>query len=144
MKLFRFGILAGAIIVLDRLTKILFIRGASYQLPFVHLVLFENHGLVFSLPAPTWVSLLVMVVAILFVGTMLVRAMKKQKWNLVVAMSCIFLGALSNVLDRITYGFVIDFVFLGRWFPIFNLADLMIAAGLVLWLRDLTKPKHIA
>lgn len=141
MKVFRFGFLLGAFVVLDRLAKIFFLRGANREFSFVHLNLFENHGLVFSLPAPNWVSLLVMCVAMIFVAGIFVRAVQQQKRNVALAMTFIFLGALSNVLDRLTYGFVIDFVSFGRWFPIFNLADVMIAVGLVWWVRNLTKQK---
>jgi signal peptidase II len=37
-------------------------------------------------------------------------------------------GALGNLIDRINLGYVVDFVDIGFW-PIFNLADLSIVAG---------------
>lgn len=40
-------------------------------------------------------------------------------------------GAIANVADRFTAGSVIDFISIGRW-PIFNLADSMLIAGIVL------------
>ncbi|MEW5958612.1 MAG: signal peptidase II [Chloroflexota bacterium] len=40
-------------------------------------------------------------------------------------------GALGNLLDRIRHGHVIDFVDIGFW-PIFNLADLSIIAGVTI------------
>jgi signal peptidase II len=40
-------------------------------------------------------------------------------------------GALGNLLDRITRGYVVDFVDIGFW-PIFNVADLSIVLGVTL------------
>jgi signal peptidase II len=40
-------------------------------------------------------------------------------------------GALGNLLDRITRGYVVDFVDIGFW-PIFNLADLSIVFGVTI------------
>lgn len=37
-------------------------------------------------------------------------------------------GGLSNVVDRIVYGHVVDYVSLG-WWPVFNIADTMITVG---------------
>jgi len=53
-------------------------------------------------------------------------------------------GAIGNVLDYLLYGHVIDFfhfVFWGRSFPIFNLADSYITLG-VLGLILFTKQRH--
>jgi signal peptidase II len=40
-------------------------------------------------------------------------------------------GAVGNVLDRIMFGYVVDFMHLHRW-PIFNVADIAIVAGAAL------------
>ena len=44
------------------------------------------------------------------------------------------LGASSNLFDRLWYGYVIDWAYLGDWWPVFNLADVMVAAGLIMYL----------
>lgn len=43
-------------------------------------------------------------------------------------------GALSNLVDRLTRGFILDFIDLGFW-PVFNLADLavVVAVALIIW-----------
>jgi signal peptidase II len=40
-------------------------------------------------------------------------------------------GAIGNLLDRIRYGYVVDFIQLGFW-PVFNIADSCIVIGIIL------------
>jgi signal peptidase II len=42
-------------------------------------------------------------------------------------------GALGNYLDRVTRGYVVDFIHLRHW-PVFNAADIWVSAGLVLFI----------
>ena len=46
------------------------------------------------------------------------------------AINLVIWGALGNLYDRLTYGFVVDYVAF-KGLPIFNLSDLAIMAGLV-------------
>ena len=55
-------------------------------------------------------------------------------WGLMLITS----GAISNVIDRLHYGCVIDFIDLKFW-PIFNLADIFIIVGAILLLIKLFK-----
>ena len=43
----------------------------------------------------------------------------------------IFIGALSNILDRISYSFIIDYLDIFS-LSVINLADLMISAGIII------------
>ena len=54
-------------------------------------------------------------------------------------------GAIGNLIDRIHYGYVVDFVDIGFW-PIFNVADVSIVAGVAilaycLWREDRASSK---
>jgi signal peptidase II len=40
-------------------------------------------------------------------------------------------GAAGNLIDRLAYGYVVDFLDLG-WFPVFNLADAAVVVGAAL------------
>lgn len=42
-----------------------------------------------------------------------------------------FAGALGNVVDRVTHGYVVDFIHVKRW-PVFNVADVLVVCGLAL------------
>ncbi|MFX5493995.1 signal peptidase II, partial [Acinetobacter baumannii] len=55
------------------------------------------------------------------------------------ALALILGGAIGNVIDRVGYGHVIDFldVYVGNWhWPAFNLADSAICVGAVLFVVD--------
>jgi len=55
------------------------------------------------------------------------------------AMSCILAGAVGNVIDRLAYGYVVDFLqfhYAGWYFPSFNLADSAITIGAVAMILD--------
>ena len=55
------------------------------------------------------------------------------------AMACILGGALGNVIDRVAYGHVIDFLdfhWRGMHFPAFNVADSAISVGAVCMILD--------
>jgi len=54
----------------------------------------------------------------------------------------VILGALSNLLDRLKFGYVVDYLDL-RYFTVFNLADVMIVGGGVLILRELAKKGQV-
>ncbi len=49
------------------------------------------------------------------------------------ALAMLFAGAIGNLLDRLLRGYVVDFIHLVHW-PIFNVADVLIVAGALLWL----------
>lgn len=53
---------------------------------------------------------------------------RKDRKQTVILLTIILFGAISNIQDRLSYGYVIDFLEL-RYFTVFNLADIMISAG---------------
>lgn len=91
----------------------------------------ENVGIAFSLPINQ--TFLIFLIGIILVGLIFYSRtlfLKKDFLNL----SFVFLiiaGALSNLYDRIIFGFVIDYLDLS-YFTVFNLADVMIFCGVML------------
>ncbi len=133
-------IAATAVAALDQLTKWLlqssFAPGQRQAvLPFFDLVLVFNKGAAFSFlaNAPGWqtpVFIGIAALAVAIVSWMLVREPGKKL--LCAGLALILGGAIGNVVDRVAYGHVVDFILLhaGGWhFPAFNVADSAITVG---------------
>ncbi|MFH1597905.1 MAG: signal peptidase II [Patescibacteria group bacterium] len=97
--------------------------------------LYQNYYLSFSIPLRYPISLLITLPVLLLVIYLLLRAYQKKKIILLSAFSLVTIGAISNLIDRVRYGYVIDFInwnfgFLGN--PSFNIADAYIFLGIVI------------
>ena len=124
--------------MVDRLLKYIFVAGLiSSKIPFLNY--WANRNLAFSLPLlPAgrlffyfFLCLILLVIAGLFL-----RAWRQSEILSAGAFWFLLLGAVSNALDRFKYNAVIDFIDFRFW-PVFNLADVMIILGLGLLCYDL-------
>ncbi len=135
------------VILCDQLTKIavqkVFSYGEGRQLTsFFNLVLVYNKGAAFSFLAAAggwqrWAFTALGVVAALVIAWLLKRHASQKLFC--TALALILGGALGNVLDRLMYGHVIDFLdfHVGTWhWPAFNVADSAITIGAVLLVFD--------
>lgn len=109
-------------------------------LPSFNLFLTYNRGIAFSMleDAGPWV---LNSVALVIVAVLLVVLARRSRRELLpcVAIAMIIGGASGNVIDRIVYGYVIDFfqLYYGDWsFAIFNFADSAISIGVALLLLE--------
>lgn len=120
---------------LDRFLKILSLADSSRQLNLIGEILkfkFEaNRYIAFSLPLAG--NLLVAIIGLIIFSLILafVFYVRKREYNKLLPLGLVILGAGSNLLDRIKYGYVIDYLDL-KYFTVFNLADVMIVIGVVL------------
>lgn len=133
--------LAVLVVVLDQLTKVL-ILNTFYPhqvvpvLPVLNLTLTFNTGAAFSLLAGAggwqrWFLAGLAVVASIVILVWMARAEAREKL-LGVALALVLGGALGNLIDRLAYGHVVDFIDFHwqRWhFPAFNVADTAITIG---------------
>ncbi len=137
-----------AIIVLDQLSKIIVDRTMALHqsIPiiegFFNLTYVRNTGAAFGIFAGSAEMfrrpflIVVSLLAIGFVLAMLKRLAEKAKW-LITALAFILGGAIGNLIDRVIYGEVIDFIdcFWGNYhWPAFNLADSFITVGVTITL----------
>lgn len=127
-----FVVLAGGLVAADRCLKLLAMSGVTHKLGFAQFVLFKNDALVFSWPAPNSVAIILMIIAIAVVLFVSRRMWKSRSMTAIIGCGLILSGAMSNLYDRFAYGYVIDWAYLGPWWPVFNLADVIIGAGLFL------------
>lgn len=135
------------VILVDQLTKIVVQRAFVYGdvkpvTAFFNLVLTYNKGAAFSFLASAsgWQAhflTIVGVVASLFILYLLARHGHQRLFSLALAM--ILGGAIGNVIDRVAYGHVIDFLDFharGWHWPAFNVADSSIVGGAMLLVLD--------
>ncbi len=137
-------VVALGVALLDQLTKV-WIRThlalgevlAPWPEPWRHwvrLVHWRNTGAAFGLyQGANDVLLILSILIILFVGWHYRNASPRARclrWALALQIG----GALGNLWDRFTYGWVTDFIAIGR-FPVFNIADIAITVGVLclLW-----------
>ena len=138
--------LSALVIILDQISKLWIIKHFEYgeSLAVVNvfnLVLVHNAGAAFSFLSDAggmqrWLFSAIAVVASVWIVWLLRRHAQQKLFCF--ALALILGGALGNLIDRIAYGYVVDFLDF-YWdtyhFPAFNLADSAITCGaaLVLW-----------
>ena len=136
---------AFVVVFVDQVTKSLVALSMTlYQsipiLPFFALTYVRNTGAAFSLlgTAPGWVRLPLFVgvtVGALWLLVSTLRQTAPERRGLVAAMGAIVGGAIGNLMDRLRWGEVIDFLHfhVGGWsWPMFNVADSAITIGVVI------------
>jgi signal peptidase II len=136
--------LSFAIVILDRWTKLLVMQHLSLHspyavMPFLNFTLTFNTGTAFSFLsfASGWQIWLFVGLAVIVCLSILIwmSRIPRQAYWLAASLALIFGGALGNLIDRLYYGYVIDFidVYVKNWhYPTFNLADSAICVGVVI------------
>lgn len=142
-------LLSLALIGLDQWSKWLAVEHLIYRQPvpfvdgFWNWTLTHNTGAAFSFLADAggwqhvfFIALAVIISTALTVG---LRRTARGEWRTALPFALIVAGALGNVIDRMRFGYVIDFI---QWYwkdfswPVFNVADSCIVVGavmMVLW-----------
>jgi len=92
---------------------------------------FKNFYLAFDLPLPKNILIILIIIIIFISFFFLIKSYQKKNIFLIFSLTLIILGAFSNLLDRLVYGYVIDYINI-PFFTVFNLADTMIVGGIIL------------
>ena len=124
------------ILLLDRLTKIWALavlpENPIALFPFLHLTYVENTGAAFGMfqnGNGLLIGVMLVIIAyILYSWRALCAHGALVRWGAVFILA----GAFGNLYDRITLGFVVDFLDLRVW-PVFNVADSFITIGACLF-----------
>jgi signal peptidase II len=140
--------LSALIVVADQISKQwimsqLQIYESKAVIPFLNFTLMYNAGAAFSFlnQAGGWQRWFFIVLAIIVSSVLVVwlyRLPDGRRW-FACALSLILGGALGNLWDRLSLGYVVDFidVYYGPWhWPAFNVADSAITVGAVMLLLD--------
>ncbi|OYT41711.1 hypothetical protein B6U80_00805 [Candidatus Pacearchaeota archaeon ex4484_26] len=128
-----FLLIALIVLIADRITKHLALQG-NYL---------KNYGLLFGtfdIPGLRWVFVILVILVLVFL--IYVLSMKDIKKNPLFQLGLLLMiaGLIGNVIDRIFYGFIIDFINIRV--SAFNLADASITAGALLIIFKLIRKER--
>ncbi len=148
LKMLKWLALSLLAVVLDQVSK--WAIDSSMQLyqsiplvPYFNLTYLRNTGAAFSFLSEAggwqrWFFAGLAIVISAVIGVWLAR-LKEHETVLAVALSLVLGGAIGNLIDRLAYGYVIDFldVYYQTWhWPAFNIADSAITLGVILMLLE--------
>ena len=144
-KNWKWFVVAILLVIVDQVSKLIALRTLPiYQpvpvFPGLNWALMFNTGSAFGFlnqSEPGWYSYIFTGFGLLMsLGLIIWMALNKPKEKIeLFALACILSGALGNVIDRLQFGYVVDFIQLYWYehsFPVFNIADSAICIGAVL------------
>lgn len=108
---------------------------------FFYLTYATNRGVAFGLFSNSREVVVYLTLAII-IGLSLIPLFKKLSFSVNMFLGFIIGGALGNIVDRIRFGYVVDFITMPYWPTIYNLADFFILLGgigiavIAIWRRD--------
>jgi len=140
--------LALLVLVLDQVSKTWFSANLEYARPWVitdffNFTLLHNTGAAFSFLSDSggwqrwFFSVIAAVVSVVLV-VWLARLDAAKRCE-AAALGLVLGGALGNLMDRVQFGYVVDFIvvhYQSNYWPAFNIADSAICVGAVLLLID--------
>ncbi len=148
----KWYLVAICVLLLDQISKVYFVKtlvevGNTISViePVLNWTLAHNYGAAFSFLANQggWQKFffagLALIVSLFLIWY--IRVVPKQAKVLSLALSLILGGALGNLIDRVNYGYVIDFIhvhYADVWhYPVFNMADIGIVSGVFFMIVDM-------
>jgi len=145
---------AGLIVIADQITKY-WVRTNipmgdmwspwSWLAPYARFVHWKNTGAAFGMFQNFNVVFAILAIVVSIAILIYFPRVPREEWPLRLAMGMQLAGAVGNLIDRLTQGYVTDFVSVGN-FAIFNIADASISVGVVVlilgvWIMDQSKKK---
>lgn len=149
-------LLSGTVIGLDQWTKAI-VRNSlefgkawdkmDWLAPYARIVHWHNSGVAFGMfqSAGKTFSILPIIVSLVIIYYFF--QVPRHEWPLKLAMGLQLGGAVGNLIDRLRFGYVTDFISVGN-FPVFNIADSSVTVGvavllLAVWIEE-RKAKQLA
>ena len=123
--------------IIDRVSKYLALNKLPYRgvylFKYLQLQLQTNSGIAFGIALPSTLIITFISIIIIFLFYYLLKNIKEKKYLNIFLLGLIIIGAISNLIDRLLYKGVIDFIQINIW-PNFNLADAYISIGIITFL----------
>lgn len=138
MKINKRKLLIPILILIDQITKLIVIKFANEEIitinKFISIHVVGNTGIALGINSGENIrNILLSLVFIIII----LKFLKNQKDNIdkktEIILYMILAGGISNLIDRIIRGAIVDFISIGI-FPIFNLADILIVTGWILFI----------
>jgi signal peptidase II len=132
--------------IADRIAKFLFVRfpaekfGGDFISGLIDFQLAKNPGIAFGLLLNQkflWIFIILIIFVLVW---LLLKAYQQKKPAEIFGLTLIITGAISNLIDRWHYGFVIDYINV-PFFTVFNLADATITFGVLILAVDILKKR---
>ncbi len=136
------------IVFLDQFTKWLAIdkaRGGFFVIPkLLKIEIYRNRGIAFGFSIPYFILLVLVILVLVFCLLELRKGLAKKNFLVVLALVPVIAGAISNLIDRIRLGYVVDILHFIPTRSMFNLADIaiVVGVGMLVW-REIRKSRFI-
>jgi signal peptidase II len=151
---FYLAVFAGLIVTVDQVTKTLVrtrlpVQGVwspwPWLTPYARIVHWYNSGVAFGMFQGMNGVFIVLAILVSLAILYYFPRVPRHDWALRLAMGMQLAGAVGNLIDRVKFGNVTDFISIGN-FAVFNVADASISVGvailiLVVWIQDMNKKK---
>ena len=154
-RLTLLGLLTGLLVLAaDQASKCWILHGIDLPmvgrlalLPMLNLTMVWNHGVTFGLlnGLGAWNYLVLAVVALAVVAALGVWLRRAESAQVAVPLGAIAGGAMGNILDRLRFGAVVDFIdfHIGVWhWYVFNVADAAIVCGVTMLVLENVLPRR--
>jgi len=132
-KIMLINFLISILFLVDRLTKWFSFKISSggvflFSEKFIGLRLYKNFNLIFDITLPEWAMYGLIGIILVVLILLLVKNYILKNIFLIFSLSLIIAGAVSNLFDRIIFGYVVDFLSFFNY-SVFNLSDTYIVGG---------------
>ncbi|HSH36177.1 signal peptidase II [Schnuerera sp.] len=146
-------LIAITIVILDQVSKFAAIKYLKGHSPYIivenlfQLCYVENYGAAFGILQNRKIFFVIVTfIVIISIVFFLVRYNHSINKPLKIGLVMLLAGAIGNLIDRIRFGYVVDFIsfkLAGSYdFPVFNVADIFIVAGTLLIMTLIMFNKH--
>lgn len=116
-------------------------KGSVSVIPFFNFTMVWNRAITFGMLGQlgSWAAMIFSVSALLIAACLFIWMLRARKIWVVLSLGAIVGGALGNILDRLRFGAVVDFIHFhvaGWSWYVFNVADSAIVCGVIILLMD--------
>ncbi len=137
-KIISISLFSFCLFIIDRASKYLALNklpsyGVYFFEKIIYLKLEKNLGIAFGIALPKIFIITLTIIIIFLLFYFFIKYYKKQNNLICLLILIVIIGAISNLLDRLFHGYVIDFINISI-IPVFNLADFYIFVSMVIYI----------